>query len=157
MYISVRECIVTLLRFKGAYRLNFELNGIQWQIVWVDNKSSLLSRTDGSMSVGVTDMNTHCIYLAKSLHGAFLRKVITHELCHCVCMSYDKNGDQWGSVTVGKPTAWKNQIWTKEQLEQHKAGRQSDGSWNYPTLFDLTEREAIKEYNRMWDQIANWP
>ena len=89
MYISVRECKVALLRFKGAYRLNFELNSIQWQIVWVDNKSSLLSRTDGSMSVGVTDMNTHCIYLAKSLHGAFLRKVIIHELCHCVCMSYN--------------------------------------------------------------------
>ena len=89
MYISVRECIAALLRFKGAYSLNFELNGIQWKIVWVDNKSSLLSRTDGSMSVGVTDMNTHCIYLAKSLHGAFLRKVIIHELCHCVCMSYN--------------------------------------------------------------------
>ena len=89
MYISVRECKVALLRFKGAYRLNFELNSIQWQIVWVDSKNSLLSRTDGSMSVGVTDMNTHCIYLAKSLHGAFLRKVIIHELCHCVCMSYN--------------------------------------------------------------------
>lgn len=112
--------------------MNFELNSIQWQIVWVDNKNSLLSRTDGSMSVGVTDMNTHCIYLAKSLHGAFLRKVIIHELCHCVSVCID-------------------------QLEQHKAGRQNDGSWNYPTLFDLSEREAIKEYNRMWDQIANWP
>lgn len=44
-----------------------------------------------------------------------------------------------------------------DQLEQHKAGRQNDGSWNYPTLFDLSEREAIKEYNRMWDQVANWP
>lgn len=44
-----------------------------------------------------------------------------------------------------------------DQLEQHKAGRQSDGSWNYPTLFDLTEQEAIKEYNKMWDQVANWP
>ena len=43
------------------------------------------------------------------------------------------------------------------QLAQHKAGRHSGGSWNYPTLFDLSEREAIKEYNRMWDQIANWP
>ena len=44
-----------------------------------------------------------------------------------------------------------------DQLEQHKTGRQNDGSWNYPTLFDLSEQEAIKEYNRMWDQIANWP
>lgn len=32
MYISVRECIAALLRFKGAYSLNFELNSIQWQI-----------------------------------------------------------------------------------------------------------------------------
>lgn len=44
-----------------------------------------------------------------------------------------------------------------DQLEQHKAGRQSGGSWNYTTLFDLSERETIKEYNRMWDQVANWP
>ena len=44
-----------------------------------------------------------------------------------------------------------------DQLEQHKSGRQSDRSWNYPTLFDLTEREAIKEYNKMWNQVANWP
>jgi hypothetical protein len=44
-----------------------------------------------------------------------------------------------------------------DQLEQHKAGRQSEGSWNYPTLFDLTEREAIKEYNKMWNRVANWP
>lgn len=44
-----------------------------------------------------------------------------------------------------------------DQLEQHKAGWRNDGSWNYPTLFDLTEREAIKEYNKMWDQVANWP
>lgn len=105
MYISVRECKVALLRFKGAYRLNFELNSIQWQIVWVDNKNSLLSRTDGSMSVGVTDMNTHCI----------------------------------------------------DQLEQHRAGRQNDRSWNYLTLFDLADQEAINEYNKMWDQVANWP
>lgn len=44
-----------------------------------------------------------------------------------------------------------------DQLEQHKAGRQNDGSWNYPTLFDLADQEAINEYNKMWDQVANWP
>lgn len=32
-----------------------------------------------------------------------------------------------------------------DQLEQHRAGRQNGGSWNYPTLFDLSEREAINE------------
>ena len=44
-----------------------------------------------------------------------------------------------------------------DQLEQHKAGRQNDGSWNYPTLFDLADQEAINEYNKMWDRVANWP
>jgi hypothetical protein len=44
-----------------------------------------------------------------------------------------------------------------DQLEQHRAGRQNDGSWNYPTLFDLADQEAINEYNKMWDQVANWP
>jgi hypothetical protein len=26
-----------------------------------------------------------------------------------------------------------------------------------PTLFDLADQEAINEYNKMWDQVANWP
>lgn len=31
-----------------------------------------------------------------------------------------------------------------DQLEQHRAG-----SWNYLTLFDLADQEAINEYNKM--------
>jgi hypothetical protein len=78
-----------LLPFKGADCVYFGLNGVQWQIVCLNSNNPNLSRSDGSMSVGVTDINTHCIYLADNLCGAFRRKVLIHELCHAVCMSYD--------------------------------------------------------------------
>lgn len=42
-----------------------------------------------------------------------------------------KNGDQWGSVTVGEPTAWKNQIWTREQHETEKAECTKVGTFEF--------------------------
>lgn len=67
----------------------FEINGIQWNIRFVSNNDSMLMRSDGSTTVGVTDNNDKCIYLADSLSNGFLRKVLAHELCHCICFSYD--------------------------------------------------------------------
>lgn len=48
-----------------------------------------LCRSDGSFTVGVTDNTTHCICLSNRLVGGFKRKVLIHELCHAVCMSYN--------------------------------------------------------------------
>lgn len=67
----------------------FEINGIEWDIVWVNPNSDDLRRSDGSITVGVTDSNKKCIFLANSLRNGFLRKVLAHELCHCICFSYD--------------------------------------------------------------------
>lgn len=43
----------------------------------------------GSLTVGVTDGNDDCVYLSDLLSGAFLKKVLCHELCHCFMMSYN--------------------------------------------------------------------
>lgn len=67
----------------------FEINGIKWDIVWVNAYSSDLRRSDGSYTVGMTDWHRKSVYLAKGLKGAFLRKVTAHELVHCFCFSYD--------------------------------------------------------------------
>lgn len=67
----------------------FKINGIEWEIKFVPSSSDLLRRSDGSVTVGVTDRNNRMIYLAKSLGGGFLRRVLAHELCHAFCMSYD--------------------------------------------------------------------
>lgn len=66
----------------------FEINGIDWDIEWCSPTDDNLRRSDGSLTVGMTDNRTKCIYLSDQLSGAFLRKVTAHELVHAFCMSY---------------------------------------------------------------------
>lgn len=68
--------------------MRFKINGIEWQTVEVPSSDGSLRRSDGSLSVGVTDNGTYCIYLSKSLRGAFKRKVMIHEVCHAFMFSY---------------------------------------------------------------------
>ena len=67
----------------------FEINGIQWEILWVNPNSDTLRRSDGSITVGMTDWNDKCVYMSNMLRGEFLRRVLAHELCHCFCFSYN--------------------------------------------------------------------
>ena len=69
--------------------MKVKLNKTEWNIVFVMPQNLVLQRSDGSFSVGVTDKSTNCIYLSQNLTDGFLRKVIIHELCHAVCLSYD--------------------------------------------------------------------
>jgi len=66
----------------------FTINGIEWEIVFKSAYSADLRRSDGSITVGVTDWGDKCVYLSNGLRGAFLRRVMAHELCHCFCFSY---------------------------------------------------------------------
>lgn len=67
----------------------FIINNIIWHIQYKNSNSSELKRSDNVFSLGVTDGNTHIIYLSDRLQGFMLRKVLIHEICHAVCMSYD--------------------------------------------------------------------
>lgn len=67
--------------------MNFEINGIRWDVITVPHYSDCLRRSDGSFTVGVTDNSTKCICLSNRLTGAYRRKVMIHEICHAVCMS----------------------------------------------------------------------
>ena len=66
----------------------FKINNIEWDIQFCAPNSNDLKRSDGSITVGVTDFSTKCVYLSDALHGDFLRKVFIHELCHCAIFSY---------------------------------------------------------------------
>lgn len=66
----------------------YNINGTLWRIQYVDGRSSYLRRSDGSWTVGMTDGGTNTIYLYKGLHGAFLDKVLCHELVHVFMFSY---------------------------------------------------------------------
>ena len=67
----------------------FTINGINWNLMFVPSNSSFLMRSDGSITVGMTDWNRRTVYINKMLRGAFKERVLCHELCHCVCFSYD--------------------------------------------------------------------
>lgn len=66
----------------------FEINNRIWRIVFTAPNSPKLRRSDFTLTVGVTDGNDGCIYLSDALRGAFLRKVLCHELVHCFMFSY---------------------------------------------------------------------
>jgi hypothetical protein len=66
----------------------FTINGIDWEIIYVNPFSDDLRRSDGSLTVGVTDMPKRSVFLSNRLRGAFLRKVLAHELVHCFMLSY---------------------------------------------------------------------
>ena len=67
----------------------FTINGIDWNVVIVSPTDDRLRRSDGGISIGVTDNNTKEIYISNLVRGGFFRKVLTHEVCHAICMSYD--------------------------------------------------------------------
>lgn len=66
----------------------FTINGIRWHISFVEPYSNYLRRSDGSLTVGVTDFPKKTVFLSNLLKGTFLRKVTAHELTHCFCFSY---------------------------------------------------------------------
>lgn len=74
---------------KVGVNMVFEINNRIWRIVFTAPNSPKLRRSDNSLTVGVTDGNDGCIYLSDALRGAFLRKVVCHELVHCFCFSFD--------------------------------------------------------------------
>jgi hypothetical protein len=81
--------IHSLFYLERGIQMFFTINGTIWHIQYKNSNSSELRRSDNTISLGVTDRNTHTIYLSDKLQGFMLRKVLIHEICHAVCMSYD--------------------------------------------------------------------
>lgn len=67
----------------------FVINGVEWDMIFVNPNSDKLRRSDGSITHAVTDWNDRAVYVSTLPSGAFLRKIVCHELCHCFCFSYD--------------------------------------------------------------------
>lgn len=63
------------------------INGLDWNIEFVEPFDKMLQKEDGSVTVGCTDSDTLTIYLSNMLSGEFLRKVLCHEVCHAFIFS----------------------------------------------------------------------
>lgn len=66
----------------------FTINSVVWTVEFVQPDSILLYDRTGHHTVATTDPYLHKVYLSIALSGDFLRRVLTHELGHCVMVSY---------------------------------------------------------------------
>lgn len=67
----------------------FTINGEHWKVVLCSVHHPMLTRSDGSLSVGACDDASKTIYLRGDLRGNFLKKVLCHELAHAAMFSYN--------------------------------------------------------------------
>lgn len=60
----------------------FTVNGQTWELLFVGANDAELQRSNGTISLAVTDNNDKTVYVNRNVHGAMLDKVLCHELCH---------------------------------------------------------------------------
>lgn len=69
--------------------MDFNVNGTIWHLQYKNPKSSVLMRSDGTYTLGVTDRNTKTVTIANCLSKSMMNKVLCHELTHVHAMEYD--------------------------------------------------------------------
>ena len=69
----------------------FDINGEVWYVMLVSPGHRYLTRSDGSVTLGMCDNNTKTIYLDDTMGPALMRKVLAHEVTHAAMFSYDVN------------------------------------------------------------------
>ena len=67
----------------------FSINGTMWQVQCKNSNSSELRRSDGTISLGVTDNNAKTIYINNRLSDDMFDKVLCHELVHVYSFEND--------------------------------------------------------------------
>lgn len=65
------------------------MNGLFWQIVYVDEENPMLYDRTGELTVATTDPVSCKIYMLKTINGDFKRRVLCHELGHVTMISYN--------------------------------------------------------------------
>lgn len=68
--------------------MDFTINGVRWGVQFVRGTDNRLRRSDGVLTLGVTDAIDRKVYLSDALTGSLLEHVLCHEICHCVCFSW---------------------------------------------------------------------
>lgn len=67
----------------------FKINNETWYIKFVPKYSPMLTRSDGTYTIGCCDDNSKTIYINNTLTGSLLKKVLCHEITHASMFSYD--------------------------------------------------------------------
>lgn len=69
--------------------MKFTINNQEWDLVFVKPNSKNLMRSDGSITIGMTDNNKKTVYVNNRLNEYLTDKVICHELTHVFAFEFD--------------------------------------------------------------------
>ena len=69
--------------------MKFTVNNQEWDLVFVKPNSKNLMRSDGSITIGMTDNNKKTVYINNRLNKYLTDKVICHELTHVFAFEFD--------------------------------------------------------------------
>lgn len=69
--------------------MKFIVNNQEWDLVFVKPNSKNLMRSDGSITIGMTDNNKKTVYINNRLNEYLTDKVICHELTHVFAFEFD--------------------------------------------------------------------
>ena len=65
------------------------INGEDWEILFVSPNHPGLLRSDGSYTIGSCDDIHKSIYISDELNSFYVKKVLCHELTHAAMFSYN--------------------------------------------------------------------
>lgn len=69
--------------------MKFTVNNQGWNLVFVKPNSRNLMRSDGSITLGMTDNNVKTVFVNDRLNSYMTDKVICHELTHVFAFEFD--------------------------------------------------------------------
>lgn len=71
----------------------FRVNNQDWKLVLVKPNSRELMRSDGSITIGMTDNNQKKVFINNRLSNYMFDKCLAHELCHVYAFEFDYHMD----------------------------------------------------------------
>ena len=69
--------------------MTFIVNNQEWKLLFVKPNSKDLMRSDGSITLGMTDNNVKTVFVNNRLNDYMTDKVICHELTHVFAFEFD--------------------------------------------------------------------
>ena len=74
---------------QGGGSMKFTVNNQEWELVLVKPNNKELMRSDGSITIGMTDNNQRKVFINNRLNDYLFDKCLAHELCHVYAFSFD--------------------------------------------------------------------
>lgn len=71
--------------------MRFTVNNQEWELVLVNPNSKELVRSNGSITIGMTDNIQKKVFINNRLSDYLFDKCLAHEICHVFAFSFDYN------------------------------------------------------------------